>query len=44
MLTAGMLAAGGVAQLPLLLVVVTIAAVLGDSVGYGIGSKCGPAR
>lgn len=43
MLTAGMLAAGGVAQLPLLLVVVAVAAVLGDSVGYWIGSKFGPA-
>lgn len=43
MLTAGMLAAGGVAQLPLLLLVVTVAAVLGDSVGYWIGSKFGPA-
>ena len=43
MLTAGMLAAGGIAQLPLLLVVVTLAAVLGDSVGYWIGSKFGPA-
>ncbi len=43
MLTAGMLAAGGVAQLPLLLIVVSVAAVLGDSVGYWIGSMFGPA-
>jgi membrane-associated protein len=43
MLIAGMLAAGGVVQVPALLLGVIVAAVLGDSVGYFIGSKFGPA-
>jgi membrane-associated protein len=43
MLIAGMLAAGGGVQVPALLLGVIIAAVLGDSVGYFIGFKFGPA-
>lgn len=39
--SAGILAAAGVFQLPLLIIVCAIAAIIGDSVGYFLGSKYG---
>ncbi|WP_108665301.1 DedA family protein [Euzebya rosea] len=39
--TAGLLAAGGVLDLPVLLVGVCLAAVLGDQTGYWLGSRLG---
>lgn len=40
--TAGFLASQGVFNLPILILVVFIAAVLGDNVGYSFGKKVGP--
>jgi membrane-associated protein len=42
LLTAGLLASQGKLELPLLLVALPIAAILGDSVGYWFGKKTGP--
>jgi len=40
--TAGLLAATGVLSLPILLILIPLAAVLGDSVGYWFGAWLGP--
>lgn len=40
--SAGLLASQGALSLPWLLVVVTIAAIVGDNVGYSIGRRTGP--
>ena len=42
LLTAGLLAARGQLDITLLLVMIPIAAILGDSVGYWFGNKTGP--
>lgn len=42
LITAGLLAAGGYFNIVLLVVLVTIAAVVGDSVGYATGKALGP--
>lgn len=40
--SAGLLASQGALSLPWLLVIVTIAAIVGDNVGYSIGRRAGP--
>lgn len=40
--SAGLLAAQGVVSLPLLLVAIVVAAIVGDNVGYSIGRRAGP--
>jgi len=42
LLTAGLLASQGKLELPILLIALPIAAILGDSVGYWFGKKTGP--
>ena len=42
LLTAGLLASQGKLDLPILLIALPVAAILGDSVGYWFGKKAGP--
>jgi membrane-associated protein len=42
LLTAGLLASQGILSLPLLLLIIPVAAILGDSVGYWFGTYIGP--
>jgi membrane-associated protein len=42
LLTAGLLASEGLLSLPLLLILIPVAAILGDSVGYWFGTYIGP--
>ena len=42
LLTAGLLAAQGKLDLATLVVILSVAAILGDSVGYWFGNKTGP--